>query len=170
MIYSSNLPTKHPYYPHFAQKIPLKPKKKKTMTISISFHFKFPSMPVQRIFHEHICRSGMPRVATSCLSRAVVVISWHLSPILDFGLSSPRFLASTSTKHQILTKSPTVPANLRNFPSMSHLISYLSGDSVLMWWLDAHLSKLSSYWLFGPPRRIKLPLQKLPQETVWPNY
>ena len=112
----------------------------------------------------------MPRVATSCLSRAVVVISWRLSPILDFGLSSPRFLASTSTKHQILTKSPTVPANLRNFPSMSHLISYLSGVSVLMWWLDAHLSKLSSYWLFGPPRRIKLPLQKLPQETIRPNY
>ena len=36
--------------------------------------------------------------------------------------------------------------------------------------MDAHGPKLSSYWWFGPSRRIKFPLQKLPQETVWPNY
>ena len=146
MIYSSNLPTKHPYYPHFAQKIPLELEKKKTMTTSMSFNFKFPSMPVRRISHEHICHPGIRRVADSYLSRAVVVIPCRSVSILEFGISSPRNLGSTSTRHQMLTKSPTIPANPRNFPLMSHLISYRGGDSVLMWWMDAHGPKLSSCW------------------------
>ena len=53
---------------------------------------------------------------------------------------------------------------------MSRLISHLGGNKVLIRWMDAHWSKLSSCWYFWPPSAIKVALQTWQHEIIWSNY
>ena len=68
----------------------------------IFFHIDYPSLlsiPVQWTFHKHRHRSGTSRVVNKYRSHAVVVVDCCSVLILSLGLSAPRILASTSTKH-----------------------------------------------------------------------
>ena len=69
-----------------------------------------------------------------------------------------------------LIQSLTFAATLRNSPSMSHLISHVGGNKVLMWWMDVHVPKLSPCWYYWPPSTAKVTLQKWQHEVVWPNH
>ena len=69
---------------------------------SSNFHINLPpllSMPVQRTFHEHRGRSDIPRSVVWYPSHALAVVDCCVVSILVFRISTPRNLASTSTKH-----------------------------------------------------------------------
>ena len=95
-------------------------------------------MPAQRAFQEHRGRLGILRIGIWCPFHRVVVI--HFRPVSIprymywYFASAPRKIWRRPPQNIVmLTKQPIFAATPQNFPSMSHLVSYVDGNKVLIW-------------------------------------
>ena len=81
---------------------------------SSNFHVDLPPlliMPAQRTFHEHRGRLGILKIGIWCPFHGVFVNHFRPVSILVFRGSTPRNLASTSTKHRDAHKTTNLCSN-----------------------------------------------------------
>ena len=77
---------------------------------------------------------------------------------------------STPMIQQVPTKGQAFGLNPRNFPSMSHLLSYRGVHNVLQQWLVANGPNYGSYWPFWHLQTTKINAETLHNFMIWPKY